>query len=314
LLDPQDLIQYINRARREVAGRTQCVRRLTPISGSITDAPLVAGGHSYSSQTYLSISPPDFPSGALPYPSGLQATGELIIRAGVVTAANIINGGGGYFQPQATIIDPTGAGSGASVTLTLSPINVLAINQEQYPFSDINVSMFPGVESVFMIRSVSVIYANYRYSLPMYSFTVYQSYIRNYPYSYTYVPTFCSQFGQGTDGSFFAYPWPSQEYQWEFDATCLPQDMIDNHSVDVIPQPWADVVPYFAAHLAYLELQNLNAARFYLDLFDKMTQRKSDYARPGRVTNPYGRFIWFGLIPVTTALLQFLFHGGVQWL
>ena len=66
--------------------------------------------------------------------------------------------------------------------------------------------------------------------------------------------------------------------------------MIDNHSVDVIPQPWADVVPYFAAHLAYLELQNLNAARFYLDLFDKMTQRKSDYARPGRVSNPYGRW------------------------
>ena len=66
--------------------------------------------------------------------------------------------------------------------------------------------------------------------------------------------------------------------------------MIDNHSVDVIPQPWADVVPYFAAHLAYLELQNLNAARFYLDLFDKMTQRKSDYARPGRITNPYGRW------------------------
>jgi len=39
-----------------------------------------------------------------------------------------------------------------------------------------------------------------------------------------------------------------------------------------------------------LELQNYNAGKFYLDLFDKMLQRYSDYARVGRVTNPYGRY------------------------
>ena len=290
LLNPYDLVGYINRARREVAGRTQCVRRLTPISGQVISANIVAAGTGYSSSTTVTITPPDFPSGALPNPSGAQATAVPTIQSGTLAAVGIQYGGNGYFQPQATVTDPTHAGSGASVTLNLSPINVLAINQEQYAFSDINVSMFPGVESVYSIKSVSVIYANYRYSLPMYSFSVYQSMIRQYPFQYTYVPTFCSQYGQGTDGSFFAYPWPSQQYQWEFDCFCLPQDLIDNQSVDVIPQPWSDIVPYFAAHLAYLELQQFNAGKFYLDLFDSMIQRKSNYARPGRMSNPYGRF------------------------
>jgi hypothetical protein len=289
--NPANLLEYVNRARREVAGATMCVRRLTPISGSIQNAQVLLGGNNYSPATLIVITPPDFPSGQLPYPSGLQALAQPIINSGVIKNVDITNAGGGYFQPIATIVDPAGTGSGAQVSLTTTPINVLQINQEVYPFSAINVSMFPGVDSVYMIKSVSVIYANYRYSLPMYSFSTYQAMIRQYPFQYTYVPTFCSQYGQGANGSFFAYPWPSQTYQWEFDCFCLPQDLtIDNRSTDVIPAPWDDVVPYFAAHLAYLEQQNFNAARYYLDLFDKMTLRKSGYARPGRVTNPYGRW------------------------
>ena len=288
-IDVGNIIDYINRARREIAGMTQCIRRLTPISGSVMSTNVVAGGTGYSPATVVTITPPDFPSGMLPNPSGLQATALPIIQAGVITAVDIQNGGSGYFQPQATVTD-TGGGTGASVTLNLSPMNLLQPNQEQYSFRDINVSMFPGVDSVFCVKSVSVIYANYRYSLPMYSFSVYQSMIRQYPFQYTYVPTFASQFGQGADGSFFAYPWPSQVYQWEFDCFCLPADLVDDRSVETIPQPWLDVIPYFAAHLAFGEMQNFNASKYYLDLFDKMMARKSWQARPGRVTNPYGRW------------------------
>ena len=286
-VDPQNLINYINRARREVAGRTQCCRVLTPISGSVITAAVVAGGSGYTNPT-VTITPPDFPSGRAPFPLGAQATALPIVQAGVIAAVDIQYGGSGYFQPQVTVTDATG--TGAVVTAQISPINQLNPGQESYNFSDINVSMFPGVGAVFMIRSVSVIYANYRYSLPCYSFSVYQAMIRQYPYQYSYVPSFCSQFGQGASGSFYAYPLPSQIYQWEFDCTVLPQDLLDDQSVDIIPQPWDDVVPYFAAHLAYLELQNMNAGRYYLDLFDNMTLRKSQYARPGRATNPYGRY------------------------
>ena len=47
-LDIGNLVDYINRARREVAGRTQCIRRLTTISGSIKSWTVTNGGSGYS--------------------------------------------------------------------------------------------------------------------------------------------------------------------------------------------------------------------------------------------------------------------------
>lgn len=289
-MNPDDLLSYINLARREVAGRTQCVRRLTPISGQIISTNLVSGGSGYVSPQ-VAITTPDFPSGKNPNPNGLQATATALMSGGVITDVVITEGGNGYFQPVITITDLTGPGTGASATANLSPMNLLVQGQEQYPFSDIYLGSWPGVDSVYMIKSVSVIYSNYRYSLPMYAFSVYQAMIRQYPNQYQYVPSFASQFGQGVDGSFFAYPLPSQSYQWEFDCSCLPQDMLlDNSIPEVIPQPWTDAVQYMAVQLAFQELQNLNAARYYEQQFDKRTLGYSQQARPGRMTNPYGRY------------------------
>lgn len=304
-LRPNDLTSYINRARREVAMRAQCIRRLTPISGSVISATVTAGGSGYVAPV-ATISAPDFPSGQAPFPNGDQATAVATQIGGVINSVQITYGGHGYFQPQVTITDS--AGTGATATLQLSPINVITQGREVYNFSDINVSMFPGVASVFMIKSLSLIYSDYRYSLPAYSFSVYQAMIRQYPFQYEYVPTFCSLTQQGVNSLIYLYPLPSQTYQIEYDCFCLPQDLIDNRSVEAIPDPWTDAVPYFAASLAYEELQNLNYAKYYMDKFDMMSLRYSNYARPGRMTNPYGRYVWWiALIP---AAIEVLIHLG----
>lgn len=288
LVDIGNWIDYINRARREVAGRTQCIRCLTTISGSIKSWKVTNGGTGYSNNPTLTITPPDFPSGAPPLPNGAQATATCIVQGGVIQSIFSQYGGAGYFQPQMTITDVTG--SGATAVPTVVFINSLNQGQEVYPFTGVDLSQFPGVESILAVKSVSIIYANYRYSVPIYAFSVYQAMIRQYPFQYQYVPTFGSQFGQGTTGSFYMYPLPSQTYQLEWDMICLPQDLVDDQSVEILQQPWTDVVPYFAAHLAFTELQNWNVAKYMLSLFDDMTLRKSNYARIGRVVNPYGRY------------------------
>lgn len=288
LFRPQDLIRYINRSRREVAMRTQCIRVLTPISGQIISATVVAAGTGYTSSPTITLSDPDFPSGTGPYPNGNQATALGIVQNGSLTAVDIQYGGEGYFQPTASITDSTG--TGASVTLEMSPLNLLNQGQEVYPFSGIDLTASPGCQSVFAVQGISVIYANYRYSLPVYSFSIYQAQIRQYPFQYQYVPTMASQYGQGTGGSFYVFPLPSQSFQYECDCYCTPQDLVTNLSVEAIPEPWTDAIPYFAAHLAFLEIQNANFGKMYFELYDKMVQRYSNYARPGRVTNPYGRF------------------------
>jgi hypothetical protein len=287
LFNPQDLIEYINRARREVAARTQCVRVLTTISGQIYQWTVTNPGNGYTSPVCV-ITPPDFPSGAPPLPNGAQAQATANVAGGKIQSINNIYGGAGYFQPVMTITDP--AGVGAIAVPTVKFVNTLNRGQEVYNFADVDLSEFAGVDSVYAVRGVTIIYQNYRYSVPIYPFTIYQAFVRQYPFQYQYVPTFGSQFGQGALGSFFMYPLPSQTYQLEWDCQCLPQDLLDNQSVEIIQPPWDDVVPYFAAHLAYLGIQNMNAGNFYLDLFDKMCLRKSQYARVGRMINPYGRF------------------------
>jgi len=286
--NPDDLRVYINRARREIAMRSQAIRRLTPISGSVVTISVTNGGSGYSETPTVTVSTPDFPSGAVTDPNGAQATAVATVQAGVIVGIDVTYGGAGYFQPIVEITDSTG--SGAEATAAISPINILNAGQEQYRFADIDLSVFPGVDSVYFVRGVSLIYSNYRYSLPCYPFSVYQAYIRQYPFQYQYVPTFAAQFGQGVEGSFFFYPLPSQTYQMEWDCQCIPSDLETNLSVEALPAPWTDAVMYFAAHIAMLERREWNAAKGFLELYEKFAQRYSDYARAGRVINPYGRF------------------------
>ena len=288
LENPEDLINYINRARREVAMRAQCIRVLPPTSSSIVGWTVQTGGTGYSSAPTCAITSPDYPSGKLPYPNGKQALATAIVQAGVIVAIESQFGGSGYFNPIMTITDPSG--KGATATPVLQGLTLLNQAQEQYNFSDVDLSQFPGVDSIFNVRSVSIIYANYRYSLPKYAFTIYQAYIRQYPFQYQYVPTFFTQFGQGAGGSLFFYPLPSQTYQMELDCLCLPSDLQTNNDYEALPAPWTDAVAYFAVKLAYEELQNLNAANYYQMQFDKYLLGYSQAARIGGPTNVYGRY------------------------
>lgn len=288
LSNPDDLKAYINTARREIAMRAQAIRIVTPISGSVVECTVDEAGSGYSDTPTVTISAPDFPSGGPFSPNGRQATAIATVQFGTISGIDITDGGAGYFSPTVTIEDDTGTGAEAS--LTLSDFNKLIAGQEEYRFADIDLSAYPGVEEIYFVRGVSVIYSNYRYSLPCYPFSTYQAMIRQYPFQYRYVPTFCSQVGQGAAGTMYFYPLPSQTYQMEWDCQCIPINLENNQSVEALPAPWTEAVKFYAAHLAFLELQNFNAAKYYLELYDKQAQRYSDYPRAGRVTNPYGRY------------------------
>ena len=286
LLDPQDIITHINEARREVAMRAQCIRRLTPITAGLTTISVINGGSLYTNPV-ITISAPDQPSGFSPYPNGLQATASAILSGGTITAIDVNVGGAGYQNPSITIVDATGHGATASATIAY---NQIIQGQEVYNWSDIDLSMFPGVGQVFWIQSMAVIYANWRYVPEYCAFTKYQARVRNYvAQSYQYVPAFFSQYGRGTDGSFFMYPPPSQTYPVEYDCLCLPTDLNSDDDYEAIPQPWQDVVRFLAAHYCFLDIQNLNTARAYLEMYNDQFHRYSSYAMPGRRLSQTGR-------------------------
>lgn len=285
-LNTEDLVFYINRARRDLALRTQSIRRLPPVSGSVLTIQVTAGGSGYTNPQVV-ISAPDFPSGTQPFPGGSQAVGLAELIADQIASVSVQYGGDGYFQPSVSFTDPTG--SGATAVATVSPILTVNPFQEIYNFSDFPVSTFPGIRSVFAIFSGSIIFNNFRYMLLNYPWTQYQALIRSYPAQYYYVPTVMSQYGQGAGGSMYLYPLPNSLYQWEADCLCLPSDLEDDEDFEALTDPWTDAVPYFAAHMCYLELQNFNYAKGMLELYQQMTNRYSSGARPRLLINPYGR-------------------------
>lgn len=289
MVDPEDIIVWINRARREIALRTSCLRGITPIAGAVISASVTSGGHGYTAPT-VTISPPDYPSGQRPFPNGDQATATATLSAGTISAVNVSYGGSGYYQPVVTITDPTG--TGATATPATSYVSKLVQGQEVYLFSDINLSQFPGLDSVYYVESISILYAAQRYSLMVPSFSSYQAMIRQFTNQYQYVPFFAAQLAQGVSGSLFLFPLPSTSWQCEFVFRALPSDLIDDQSVEALPQPWTDSVVFYACHFGMLSLQNGNSARMYLDLFNEYVHRHSVAARPGRKPNPYGRPVW----------------------
>lgn len=289
LIDPADIVEYTNRARRDLAGQTQCIRDFAlPISNGIDNIQVTAAGLNYKATDTLTISAPDSPSGAAPWPGGRQATaGFTVGPLGQITSVSIIDGGDGYFQPTAKMTSATG--SGATFVCNVSGISQTITNQEVYQFSAFT-NPKPGYGPIIAVRSVAIIYANYRYVLLKYSWSQYQAFVRNYPHQYFYVPTVCSQLGQGATGSLYMYPIASQAYQLEFDCTFLPAELSTNLDVEAIPLPWTDAVPMLAAAYAFMELQNLNAANYYIQLYEKFLNRFSVAARPSQIVNPYGRY------------------------
>lgn len=288
-IDLADIYEHINTARREVAMRAECIVRVPPISGACVTASVTTPGSGYINPT-VTISGPDYPSGSPPNPQGLQATANAIVQGGSISAIDIQTGGDGYFQPTATITDS--AGSGAEVEIGTSPLFLLNEGQETYNLGDIDLTMFSGVEGVLAVRSVSILYSNWRYSCARYSFSTYQARIRQFSPSNTYqfVPSFYTQLEQGTSGSLLLYPVPSQAYQAELHCVCVPSDLTTDDSPEAIPQPWQDAVRFYATAECFLDLQNRNAAREFYSLFDQYMHRFGAYARPGGRSNPYGRW------------------------
>jgi hypothetical protein len=287
MLEEGDVIEHINEARRETAMRAQAIRVLTPIAAGLTSATVTSPGSGYTNPTVI-INPPDFPDGLPGYPNGRQATALATLQGGQISGVDIQDGGAGYQQnPQITISDPTG--SGAVIVATPIKYNNIIQGQEVYPWQSIDTSMFPGVGLVFWVQGITVIYANWRYSPQYSSFSKYQAKIRTYTTSsYQYVPAFFSQYGRGTNGSFYYYPPPSQTYPVEMDCLCLPIDLIDDTTPEAIPGPWTDAVKFYAAAMCYLDLQNGNKAREYFALYDSFMNRYGAYAMPGRMVNWYG--------------------------
>lgn len=91
-------------------------------------------------------------------------------------------------------------------------------------------------------------------------------------------PVSWAQYGQGVTGSIYLSPTPSATITANLDCVCYPIPLVDDTTVEAIPYPWTDAVPFFAAYFALLSAQ----AGERQDDADRMFARYQEFANRAR--------------------------------
>lgn len=252
IFNVNDLIDYINLARGQVATDGKCVRLLLS-GGTITALAVNSGGTGYSGTATVTISG-----------SGQQATATATIAGGAISTVTLTNGGWGYITGTTTTVTAAGSGGGTNATFTTTIDNSLTTvaGQEVYQFSTANTlaALTSGVSKIIGVYSVACAWGANAAMKPILNpmiWSEFQAYLRAYNTGMESYPTIWSQYGQGVSGSIYLWPLPSQASQMDWDCYCLPTDLTSDTTTEIIPYPWTDAVPYYAAYLAYSGQQKL---------------------------------------------------------
>ncbi len=255
-----NLTRGINLGRRKVATDAQCVRIKCPSSGSVASYTVTAGGSGYTVAPTVTISAPNA------YGVGFtQATATAHLTGDAVTSVTVSVAGTGYVT--ATVSFSGGDGSGAAATANLTSFLQTQPSQEVYNFSTasaIIAAQVPGASQVIGVQSVAVSWGASKPVLRNYPWTAFQAYLRSVNIVSQNYPSVWSQYAQGVNGSLYLFPIPALASQMEWDCYCTTADLVDDSSVDLVPYPWTEAVPFYACYYAYQNAQRRDDAQAML--------------------------------------------------
>lgn len=289
LYSTAELTAYLNTARNQIAGEGQCVRRLSASAGALGAITVGSRGSGYTTVQVI-VSAPDSPSGVAPGANGVQATATAALSGGTITAVTVLSAGGGYFAPAVTF---SGNGTGATAVATTSGVSQTYVGQEVYPFAAVTPGLAfsgSGILEILQVNSVSLIWGTFRYTPTHLGFSKYQAQVRNYSAGgYLGQPGISAQFGQGDAGSLYLYPVPDQSYAMEWDCFCLPVPLLDDSTVEAIPYPWTEAVPFRAAYYALSGKQRFADADRMWKESERFLKNARQQAQSRGIPSWYGR-------------------------
>jgi hypothetical protein len=145
----------------------------------------------------------------------------------------------------------------------------IAAGTIEYPFSAISLTTVTGASAVISVRMGAI--------------TPQRLALRNWVWFFNYylnsavsgVPTVMAQLGQGEAGNLWFWPTPAAPATANLDVVATPAPLVDDTTVEAIPYPWTDAVPFYAAWLGMQNMQRQGDA-------DKMLARYSALMRRAR--------------------------------
>lgn len=250
------LTRWINRARRQVAKIGECVRILPPSTASVASVMITSGGSGYTTGT-VTIAGPDANG-----PNYVTATAAPTFAGGLLTGVAVNIAGSGYVAtPTVTI---TGNGTGATATAVLTPHISTVVAQEVYNIADVAAviqTLYPGAGDILGIQGVSISWGAQKPTLNRTDFSSMQAMLRSWQGGMQGPPAVWAQLGQGSTGSIYLWPIPTQVSRMDWDCYCSVIDLVGTSVPDLIPEPWSEPVQYYAGMLAYQYAQRPDDAR-----------------------------------------------------
>ena len=144
-------------------------------------------------------------------------------------------------------------------------------------------TLLPNGPRTIDILGIQPIFGNTRYSLRYYEYTFLTAFYRPWT-QYQQLPVAFSIYGPNV---LYVAPSPNVNYpNTEFDTAIIPDPLVNDNSIDTIPEPYTDAVKYYAARLAKLRMQQYEESL----AFDKLyTQRINELNAmyPRRIPNIY---------------------------
>lgn len=169
----------------------------------------------------------------------------------------------------------------------------LVANQRTYNFSSITLgSPSTGIQGVFKVNTVWYQVASGQVWIRPRPWEWFSLYSLNNPVPGSGPPLRWSQFGQGVNGTIWIDPLPNIAYTVPLDTVCYPVNLVDDTTVEAIPFPWTDSVPYFAAYLALLSAQapaRQADADKMLSRYDEFKNRARRYSTPSVLPGLYAQ-------------------------
>jgi hypothetical protein len=215
-------------------------------------------------------------------PTSLYATGDL--TSWINTARGQLAGDGECVRAYATL--------------------VVTNNTQSYNFSSIS-SLGTGVQGVLNVRMITLQVTGGKVMLNSWPWEYFNQYFISQVGAANATPTDWAQFAQGTTGSLFFSPTPNASLTANLDCVCYPIPLVDDTTVEAIPYPWTDAVPYFAAYLALLSSQTSSRqaeALRMMEMYNEFKDRARRYSTPTVMPYQYEQ----------SGIKMPVFPGGVQ--
>lgn len=139
----------------------------------------------------------------------------------------------------------------------------------------------PMIKSAIAIRMINLVTATGQRRVVVREWPWFNNYIIAKPVENTGPPKVWTQYRQGSPEGVIFINIPDQAYALAIDAVCIPIDLVDDTTPEILPYLWTDAVPFYAAWYAFMAFQRQADADHMLERYTQMMGRARSGVTPG---------------------------------